>query len=80
MSIETSKVHVEVWNEWYPLRHVIVGRADGASIPSPEPAFMARVPTDSDLRGHHRPRTQEAISATISPLSNGRSGCAVASS
>lgn len=61
MSNEPSKVRVEVWNEWDPLRHVIVGRADGACIPPPEPAFMARVPADSDMRGRYGPRTQEAI-------------------
>lgn len=61
MNTEPSKVRVEVWNEWDPLRHVIVGRADGACIPPPEPAFMARVPSDSDMRGRHGPRTQEAI-------------------
>ena len=61
MNIEPSNVRVEVWNEWDPLRHVIVGRADGACIPPTEPAFMARVPADSDMRGRHGPRTQEAI-------------------
>lgn len=61
MNIEPSNVRVEVRNEWDPLRHVIVGRADGACIPPPEPAFMARVPADSDMRGHHGPRTEEAI-------------------
>jgi len=58
---ERAKTHVEVWNEWDTLRHVIVGVADGACIPPPEPAFMARVPADSDMRGRYGPRTQEAI-------------------
>lgn len=56
-----KKTHVEVHTEWDPLRHVIVGVADGACIPPPEPAFMARVPADSDMRGRHGPRTREAI-------------------
>jgi hypothetical protein len=58
---EPEKTHVEVWNEWDTLKHVIVGVADGACIPPPEPAFMARVPADSDMRGRHGPRTQESI-------------------
>lgn len=58
---KTEATHVEVWNEWDPLRHVIVGRADGACIPPPEPCFMARVPADSDMVGRHGPRTQDAI-------------------
>ena len=49
------------WTEWGALRHVIVGRADGAHIPPPEPAFNCRIPEDSDIRGKHGARTQEAI-------------------
>ena len=30
-----------------PLKHVIVGRADGTCIPAPEPALDAKVPEDS---------------------------------
>ena len=42
---------VNSWNEWDPLKHVIVGRADGTCIPAPEPALDAKVPEDSDMRG-----------------------------
>jgi glycine amidinotransferase len=38
-----------------------VGVADGACIPFPEPAFNARIATDSDLRGRHGPRSAESI-------------------
>ena len=31
---------VNAWNEWDPLKHVIVGRADGGMIPAPEPAAV----------------------------------------
>ena len=34
-----DKVIVNSWNEWDPLKHVIVGRADGCCIPAPEPAL-----------------------------------------
>ena len=41
-----SKTIVNSWNEWDPLKHVIVGRADGTCIPAPEPALDAKVPED----------------------------------
>ena len=51
---------VNSWNEWDPLKHVIVGRADGTCIPAPEPALDAKVPEDSDMRGQFGPRTKDA--------------------
>ena len=47
----TNKKIVNSWNEWDPLKHVIVGRADGCCIPAPEPALDAKVPEDSDMKG-----------------------------
>ena len=44
-----NKTIVNSWNEWDPLKHVIVGRADGTCIPAPEPALDAKVPEDSDM-------------------------------
>jgi len=52
---------VSSWNEWDPLKHVIVGRADDGHIPPPEPALDAKVPEDSDMRGEWGRRPQEAI-------------------
>lgn len=57
----TGPTVVESWNEWDPLRHVIVGRADGCCIPPPEPALDAKVPEDSDMRGQWGPRPQETV-------------------
>ena len=54
----SDKVIVNSWNEWDPLKHVIVGRADGTCIPAPEPALDAKVPEDSDMRGQFGPRTK----------------------
>ena len=31
---------VNAWNEWDPLKHVIVGRADGTVVQAPEPACV----------------------------------------
>lgn len=59
--LKQKKTHVECWTEWGRLRHVIVGVADGACIPPPEPAFMSKVPFDSDMRGQHGLRSQESI-------------------
>ena len=56
-----EKITVSSWNEWDPLKHVIVGRADGCCIPAPEPALDAKVPEDSDMRGQYGPRMQDTV-------------------
>jgi len=63
-----SRTHVESWTEWGRLRHVIVGVADNAVIPPPEPAFMCEVPVDSDMRGRHGPRSAESIARANAQL------------
>ena len=55
MSSGTAKTIVNSWNEWDPLKHVIVGRADDCHIPPAEPALDAKVPEDSDMRGQWGP-------------------------
>ncbi len=42
MAGEAAKTKVNSWNEWNPLKHVIVGVADGCCIPPPEPALDAK--------------------------------------
>ena len=59
MSID--KIIVNSWNEWDPLKHVIVGKADGVCIPAPEPALDAKVPEDSDMKGTHGPRLKDTV-------------------
>ena len=56
-----QKTVVNSWNEWDPLKHVIVGRADDCHIPPEEPALDAKVPEDSDMRGQWGRRPQETI-------------------
>ena len=56
-----KKTIVNSWNDWDPLKHVIVGRADGTCIPAPEPALDAKVPEDSDMRGQFGPRTKDTV-------------------
>ena len=65
---DTTKVNS--WNEWDPLKHVIVGRADGCCIPPGEPALDAKVPEDSDMRGQFGPRPAETIDAANELLDN----------
>ncbi len=61
MGLPDAKTIVSSWNEWDPLKHVIVGRADGTCIPAPEPALDAKVPEDSDMRGRFGPRPQDTV-------------------
>ncbi|MEO0909506.1 MAG: serine/threonine protein kinase, partial [Pseudomonadota bacterium] len=62
MGMENSgKTIVKSWDEWSPLKHVIVGVADGCMIPPSEPALDAKVPEDSDMKGQWGPRTQETV-------------------
>ena len=61
MSSTLQRTRVNSWNEWDPLRHVIVGRATDCHIPPPEPALDAKVPEDSDMRGRWGKRPQDSI-------------------
>ena len=55
------KTIVNSWNEWDPLKHIILGRADGCCIPPSEPAVDGKVPEDSDMRGQYGVRPKETI-------------------
>jgi len=39
ITAKNPKVVVNSWNEWDPLKHVIVGRAEGTMVQAPEPAI-----------------------------------------
>ena len=64
------KTIVNSWNEWDPLKHVIIGKADGTCIPAPEPALDAKVPEDSDMKGKHGPRTNDSVDKANELLNN----------
>ncbi len=70
MTSTGPKTRVSSWNEWDPLKHVIVGRADGCCIPAPEPALDAKVPEDSDMRGRFGPRPAESVERANALLDN----------
>ena len=65
-----EKVIVNSWNEWDPLKHVIVGKADGSCIPAPEPALDAKVPEDSEMKGFHGLRSKDTIDKANELLNN----------
>ncbi len=64
------KTIVNSWNEWDPLKHVIVGRADDCHISPPEPAVECKVPNDSDMIGKWGRRPQESIDKGNAQLDN----------
>ena len=45
-----AKTVVNSWNEWDPLKHVIVGRADDCHIPPEEPALFGPAHPPSGVR------------------------------
>ena len=44
--MSSEKVIVNSWNEWDPLKHVIVGAVENANIPPMEPALE---PNESEI-------------------------------
>ncbi len=63
-----DNVIVNSWNEWDPLKHVIVGRADFCCIPAGEPALDAKVPEDSEMKGMYGPRPLATVEAANAQL------------
>ena len=61
MKIKNPKTIVNCWNEWDPLKRVIVGIPDGCMIPPSEPAVECKVPLDSDMKGSWGPRPQDTV-------------------
>ena len=61
---------VNSWNDFDPLKHVIVGRADHSCIPPEEPATSEKVPIDSTMRGMWGPRPLETVEKANIQLDN----------
>jgi glycine amidinotransferase len=70
MSPEGTPVKVNAWNEWDPLKHVIVGRADGTMVQAPEPAIFRDWPDEGFPRGTHGPLPAELAEAANKQLDN----------
>jgi len=67
---ELSKTIVNSWNEWDPLRHVIVGRADGTMVTAPEPAMVRDWPDYGFPLGTYGPLPKEMEAKANEQLDN----------
>ncbi|MBW2028252.1 MAG: serine/threonine protein kinase [Deltaproteobacteria bacterium] len=54
---------VKSWNEWDPLKRVIIGRPEGTNVPAPEPAWWYDLPLGGYPLGSHGPFPQEMVDA-----------------
>jgi len=70
MPRETRKTKVSSWTEWDPLKHVIVGRADGTMIQAPEIAIQRDYPEDGYPLGEYGPYPQEMVDRANEQLDN----------
>lgn len=65
-----QKTIVNSWNEWDPLKHVIVGRADGTMVQAPEPAVQRDWPKYGFPLGTHGPLPKEMEEKANEQLDN----------
>lgn len=72
MKNQFGRTVVNSWNEWDPLKHVIVGKADYTCIPWPEPAINIRfsVAKDCGMTGNYGPRPQASVEKANEQLDN----------
>ncbi len=70
MSEKLNQTVVSSWNEWDPLKHLIIGKADHSCIAWPEPALDAKVPEDSMMKGMNGPRPLETVEKANRQLDN----------
>jgi glycine amidinotransferase len=61
---------VNSWNEWDPLKHVIVGRADGTMVQAPEPAIVRDWPEHGFPNGVYGPLPGDMEDAANEQLDN----------
>ena len=70
MSEDSKKTVVSSWNEWDPLRHVIVGCADGTMVQAPEPAVERDWPEYGFPLGKYGPLPKEMEEKANEQLDN----------
>ncbi len=68
--ISKRTVTINSWNEWDPLKHVIVGRADGAVVQAPEIAVQRDWPEFGFPLGSYGPIPQHMVDAANAQLDN----------
>ena len=70
MTDKNQKTIVSSWNEWDPLKHVIVGRADGSMVQAPEPAIQRVWPDHGFPEGTYGPMPKEMVAKANEQLDN----------
>jgi len=70
MGEESKKTVVNSWNEWDPLKHIILGRADGTMIQAPEIAIQRDYPEDGFPLGTYGPYPEEMVEKANEQLDN----------
>ena len=70
MAQTNEKTIVNSWNEWDPLKHVIVGRADGTMVQAPEPAIERDWPDHGFPLGTYGPLPKEMETRANEQLDN----------
>jgi glycine amidinotransferase len=61
---------INSWNEWDPLKRVIVGRPEGTNIPAPEPAWWYDLPDGGYPLGSFGPFPQEMVDKANEQMEN----------
>lgn len=56
---------VNCWNEWDPLKRVVLGRPEGTSIPAPEPAWIHNLASAGMGMGYSGPFPEDMVEAAI---------------
>jgi glycine amidinotransferase len=70
MKEEKQNIIVNSWNEWDPLKHIIVGRAEGTMIQAPEIAIQRDWPDHGFPSGSFGPYPEEMQEKAIEQLNN----------
>jgi len=69
LAAQTKKI-VNSWDEFSPLKHIIVGRPDGSCIAPDEPASKHKIPMDSDMKGQSGPRPAASVVKAQAQMDN----------
>ncbi|AJY50066.1 serine/threonine protein kinase [Halomonas sp. KO116] len=67
---DAEKIKVNSWNEWDPLKRVMVGRAKGTMVQAPEPAVIRDWPNEGFPKGSYGLVPDELVDAADEQLDN----------
>ena len=56
---------VNCWNEWDPLKRVVLGRPEGTGLPAPEPAWVHNIPAAGMGAGYYGPFPESMVEAAL---------------